>query len=105
MAPVLKTGIPERVSGVRIPHSPPELKSISDYRPVGKVLFAFGAAQTAGSITWTRKLTEVKFNEPIDHSVFLKPEKKPHPGVPHQYLKLNLSNQIEYEFCLEFPSC
>jgi hypothetical protein len=23
MAPVLKTGIPERVSGVRIPHSPP----------------------------------------------------------------------------------
>jgi hypothetical protein len=25
MAPVLKTGIPERVSGVRIPPSPPEL--------------------------------------------------------------------------------
>src|SRR5580704_6753432 len=25
MAPVLKTGIPERVSGVRIPHSPPVL--------------------------------------------------------------------------------
>jgi hypothetical protein len=24
MAPVLKTGIPERVSGVRIPHSPPD---------------------------------------------------------------------------------
>jgi hypothetical protein len=25
MAPVLKTGIPERVSGVRIPPSPPDL--------------------------------------------------------------------------------
>jgi hypothetical protein len=26
MAPVLKTGIPGRVSGVRIPHSPPYFK-------------------------------------------------------------------------------
>lgn len=49
--------------------------SISDYRPVGKVLFAFGAAQTAGAVKWTRKLTEVTFNQPIDDSVFLKPEK------------------------------
>jgi hypothetical protein len=49
--------------------------SISDYRPVGKVLFAFGAAQTTGPVKWTRKLTEVKFNEPIDESVFLKPSK------------------------------
>ena len=47
--------------------------SISDYRPVGKVLFAFGAAQTAGTIKWTRKLTEVRFNEPISDSIFLKP--------------------------------
>jgi hypothetical protein len=23
----------------------------------------------------------------------------------HQYLKLNLSSQIEYGFCLELPSC
>jgi len=49
--------------------------SISDYRPVGKVLFAFGAAQTAGAVKWTRKLTQVKFNEPIADSVFLKPER------------------------------
>jgi hypothetical protein len=49
--------------------------SISDYRRVGKVLFAFGAAQTAGAVRWTRKLDEVRFNEPIDDSVFLKPEK------------------------------
>jgi len=49
--------------------------SISDYQRVGKVLFAFGAAQTAGPIKWTRKLTEVKFNEPIDESVFARPAK------------------------------
>ena len=49
--------------------------SISDYRPVDKVLFAFGAAQTAGSVKWTRQLKEVKFNEPIDETVFLKPTK------------------------------
>lgn len=49
--------------------------SISDYRQVDKVWFAFGAAQTAGPVKWTRKLTEVTFNQPIDDSIFLKPEK------------------------------
>ena len=49
--------------------------SISDYRPVDNVLFAFGAAQTAGPVKWSRKLNEVKFNEPIDETVFLKPTK------------------------------
>ena len=49
--------------------------SISDYRPVDKVLVAYGAAQTEGPVKWTRKLTEVKFNEPIAESVFLKPKK------------------------------
>jgi hypothetical protein len=48
--------------------------SISDYRRVGRVLFAFGAAQTAGAVKWTHKLTEVRFNEPIDDSIFLKPK-------------------------------
>jgi hypothetical protein len=47
--------------------------SISDYRRVDNVLFAFGAAQTAGPVKWTRMLTEVKFNEPIDDSAFSKP--------------------------------
>src|SRR5438132_7221203 len=32
MAPVLKTGIPERVSGVRIPPSPPDSLSCRDIR-------------------------------------------------------------------------
>jgi hypothetical protein len=49
--------------------------SITDYRPVDKVLFAFGAAQTAGPVKWIRKLDEVKFNEAIDQTVFLKPRK------------------------------
>lgn len=49
--------------------------SISDYRRVDNVLFAFGAAQTAGPVKWSRKLTEVKFNEPIDDTVFSKPQK------------------------------
>lgn len=49
--------------------------SISDYRPVDRLLFAFGAAQTAGPVKWSRKLTDVKFNEPIDESIFLKPKK------------------------------
>jgi len=49
--------------------------SISDYRRVDKVLFAFGAAQTAGPVKWSRKLTEVKFNAPIDDTVFSKPQK------------------------------
>jgi hypothetical protein len=32
MAPVLKTGIPERVSGVRIPSLPPHLSLLGGYR-------------------------------------------------------------------------
>lgn len=47
--------------------------SISDYRRLGKVLFAFGAAQTEGPVKWKRALTEVKFNAPIDDSIFAKP--------------------------------
>lgn len=54
--------------------------SISDYRKVDNVLVAFGAAQTAGRVKWTRKLTEVRLNQPIDDSVFLKPE-KPAPAA------------------------
>lgn len=51
--------------------------SISDYRRVGGVLFSYGAAQTSGAVKWTRKLTEVKFNSPIDESVFEKPKAPP----------------------------
>ena len=37
MAPVLKTGIPERVSGVRIPPSPPLHVPAVGARPVDKI--------------------------------------------------------------------
>jgi hypothetical protein len=71
----VKTGLLMRVdTDQHVPNGTSSV-SISDYRPVDKVLFAFGAAQTAGSVKWTRKLTEVKFNEPIDETVFLKPKK------------------------------
>ena len=71
----VKTGLLIRFDADQ--HTPNGISSvsISDYRPVEKVLFAFGAAQTAGSVKWTRKLTEVRFNDPIDNSVFARPEK------------------------------
>jgi hypothetical protein len=70
--------------------------SISDYRRVGNVLFAFGAAQTAGSVKWTRRLTEVKFNAPIDESVFAKPgktEPSPQTGFAGSTHPLSRPNQ------------
>lgn len=50
---------------------------LSDYRKVGKVLFSFGAAKTGGSVNWSRKLTEVRFNVPIDQNIFQKPGTTP----------------------------
>jgi len=50
--------------------------SIRDYRPVGKELFAFGAAKTARPMKWTRKLTEVRFNEPDRRLRFRKARKE-----------------------------
>ena len=35
MAPVLKTGVPERVSGVRIPPLPPSISRINNLREIG----------------------------------------------------------------------
>lgn len=56
-------------------HVPNGISSVllSDYRQVGKVLFSFGAAKSGGSVKWSRKLTEVRFNVPIEKSVFQKP--------------------------------
>ena len=47
---------------------------ITDYRKIDKVLFAFGAVMTEGPLKWNRKLLEVTFNQPIDDTVFRKPE-------------------------------
>lgn len=43
---------------------------IGDYRRVGHVLFAFSAVESSTVVNWSRKLTEVKFNEPADGAVF-----------------------------------
>jgi hypothetical protein len=46
---------------------------ISDYRTVGHVHFSFGAAMITDKIVWSRKLTEVHFNVPVDDELFRKP--------------------------------
>lgn len=46
---------------------------IGDYRDVDKVRFAFAASMTSPNGGWIRKLDEVKFNVPIDDSVFARP--------------------------------
>lgn len=46
---------------------------IGDYRPVGKVRFSFAASMAGARGGWKRQLNEVKFNEPIDESVFARP--------------------------------
>jgi hypothetical protein len=46
--------------------------AISDYRPVGRLRFAFGASMAGSQSSWTRRLSEVKFNVPIDDAVFAK---------------------------------
>jgi hypothetical protein len=45
---------------------------ISDYRPVGHLQFSFGAAMITNEVVWRRKLTDVKFNVPIDDELFRK---------------------------------
>ncbi|HEV2115952.1 MAG TPA: hypothetical protein VGR48_08000 [Terriglobales bacterium] len=46
---------------------------IGDYRQVGNVRFSFTASMTSSTGGWSRQLNEVKFNVPIDDSVFAKP--------------------------------
>ena len=55
-------------------HTPdgPSSVAISDYRRVGDVLVAFEASRSGAPVAWNRKLTDVKFNEPIDDAVFSK---------------------------------
>jgi len=49
---------------------------IGDYRPVGTLRFAFGASFSSAQLKWNRKLSEVRFNAPIDDAVFAKPDAK-----------------------------
>jgi hypothetical protein len=45
---------------------------ISDYRPVDDVQFSFTAEMITNKVVWRRKLTEVKFNVPVDDELFRK---------------------------------
>jgi outer membrane lipoprotein-sorting protein len=56
------TGEPDGVSKV----------FIRDYRPVGNAQFSFAASMITTKVVWSRKLTEVKFNVPVDDALFLK---------------------------------
>ncbi len=53
---------------------------IGDYRPVGKVHFSFAASMTNSNGGWSRQLSDVKFNVPIDDSVFAKPVNTTEPS-------------------------
>ena len=43
---------------------------VGDYRQVGPIQFSFAASMTSARGGWSRQLTEVKLNEPVDGSVF-----------------------------------
>jgi len=49
---------------------------IGDYRPAGNLRFAFAASFSSAQVKWNRKLSEVRFNAPIDDAVFAKPDAK-----------------------------
>jgi hypothetical protein len=43
---------------------------ISDYRPVGDVKFSYGAEMITDKVVWIRKLTDLKFNVPVNDQLF-----------------------------------
>jgi zinc protease len=46
---------------------------VGDYRQVGPIKFSFAASMTSAKGSWSRQLSEVKLNVPIDGSIFAKP--------------------------------
>ena len=47
---------------------------VGDYRQVGPIRFSFAASMTSARGGWSRQLSEVKLNVPIDGSVFARPK-------------------------------
>jgi hypothetical protein len=45
---------------------------IGDYRPVANMQFSYAATMSTTKVVWTRQLSEVKFNVPVDSALFLK---------------------------------
>lgn len=50
---------------------------VGDYRQVGPIKFSFAASMTSARGSWSRQLSEVKLNEPIDGSVFASVGRRP----------------------------
>ena len=46
---------------------------MSDYRPVGGILFSYGTSMSGAGPGWSRTLTSVRLNVSIDDSIFAKP--------------------------------
>jgi hypothetical protein len=45
---------------------------IGDYRPVANMQFSYAATMSTTKVVWTRKLSEVRFNVPVDDALYLK---------------------------------
>jgi len=62
----------------------PEQVDYDDYRDVNglKVPFTIRFTSVDSFSNWTRKLTEIKLNAPVDETKFNKPAQAPSPGAP-----------------------
>jgi hypothetical protein len=54
---------------------------ISDYRQTGNVQLAYAASFTSPKLKWSRKLSQVRVNAPIDDALFAKPDAKKAPAT------------------------
>ena len=54
---------------------------ISDYRQTGNVQLAYAASFTSPKLKWSRKLSQVRINAPIDDALFAKPDAKKAPAT------------------------
>jgi zinc protease len=65
--------IRKRLFTVNAPGQPIVEEQFSDYRPVDGIQFAFQATQKVGPLSVERTVTDVKFNTPIDPTLFKRP--------------------------------
>ena len=65
--------IRKRLFTANAPGRPIVEEQFSDYRAVDGIQFAFQATQKVGPLSVERKVTDVKFNTPIDPTLFKRP--------------------------------
>jgi zinc protease len=63
----------KRLFTANAPGRPIVEEQFSDYRPVDGIQFAFQATQKVGPLSVVRKVTDVKFNAPLDPTLFKRP--------------------------------